>query len=340
MQQPLLVQPHAAGRLSGGYLYNRRMADAGLWQLADVEPNALAGFAERLGTPRTLLMDSIWLRPEYLPTFLSLQTRGHRLGLMLHSFPSMIDATEGGRPPLAQPSAFEVNAIGQLAAVLVPGRHYQGLLSGVRTPIVVLEPGIDDAWRAAPRRRVGPCRMVSVGAVTPRKGFLDVVDALARRVSAPGGSSDFVWSAIGSLDVDPAYAARVQQRARSLPGVSLHGQLSPERTRDLVQQADLFLMPSYDENQPLVLLEAMAASVPAVAYAAGATRFMIEHGREGLVAEIGDTAALAAYIAQLLDDEPARYQMAVSCWARQRTLASWSERAERARGDLKAAFGE
>jgi glycosyltransferase involved in cell wall biosynthesis len=94
-------------------------------------------------------------------------------------------------------------------------------------------------------------------------------------------------------------------------------------------------MPSYDENQPLVLLEAMAASVPAVAYAAGATRNMLDHGREGFITEIGDKAGFAEHIRRLVEDEALRRRMAEACWQRQPSLPNWATAARRARAQLE-----
>jgi glycosyltransferase involved in cell wall biosynthesis len=106
----------------------------------------------------------------------------------------------------------------------------------------------------------------------------------------------------------------------------------------MVQGADVFLMPSYDENQPLVLLEAMAASVPAVAYAAGASRRMLQDGQEGFINAIGDTIGLAQRLELLLDDEQLRYRFAQACWRRQRSLRNWENAADHARVELEQAL--
>jgi glycosyltransferase involved in cell wall biosynthesis len=331
--RPLLVQPASGGRISGGFLYNARMAEHGLWDVLDVAPAELPQRLAQLPIERPILMDSIWLTPEAAPHFFALQARGARLGSMLHSFPSMIAATENHRPPPERPSSFEVEASERLHVVVVPGRHYKDLLSETGAFVLIAEPGIDDAWRKEPRHRNGACRLVSVGAVTPRKGFLDVLEAL------DGTRSDYRWSVVGSLEADPAYASALSQRARGRSNIELCGQLTPDATRRTVQQADLLLMPSYDENQPLVLLEAIAASVPAVAYAAGATRHMLEHEREGLIAAVGDRRALAAHLGRLLEDEPSRYRMATQCWERQRSLSSWQGAAGRAGAALAERFG-
>lgn len=333
MALPCLVQPLSHGRLSGGYLYNAKMADHGAWELCEATDADLPGLMQRLPVASPVLCDSIWLTPEAIEHVFRFVARGGRAGVMLHSFPSMIRAAESSEAPLARPTAFELDAVARLGLAVVPGRHYAELLAGCGARIVVSEPGIDDDWRTPPRRRSGPCRLVSVGAVTPRKGYIDVAEILIRRSLA-----DFHWTVIGSLAVDPAYAARVAETVAGREHVELTGQLDPALVRRRVALSDVLVMPSYDENQPLVLLEAMAASVPAVAYAAGAARHMLEHGREGLIAPIGDKPLLAAHLQRLIDDEDERHAMAVACWRRQSSLRNWADAARRARAALDAAF--
>jgi glycosyltransferase involved in cell wall biosynthesis len=333
MLQPLLVQPPSGGRISGGFRYNARMAEHGLWALADVAHGDLDRFLRGLPRERPVLMDSIWLTTEGFPPFRQHVGRGSHVGLMLHSLPSMIDATERGLAPPARPSRFEEETLAALELVLVPGRHYRDLLADLPCRIVVAEPGIDDGWRAEPRRRNGACRLVSVGAVTPRKGFLDVVEAIDGHAEG-----ELIWTAVGSLDADREYSSRLLARIGQRSSMLLAGQRPPDEAREIVQASDLFLMPSYDENQPLVLLEAMAASVPCVAYAAGATPHMMEHGREGLIAPVGDRATFASHVHRLLADEPLRYEMAHHCWQRQRSFPQWRDAAARARGELERIF--
>jgi glycosyltransferase involved in cell wall biosynthesis len=330
---PLLVQPGSGGRISGGFLYNARMAEQQLWHLLEVQPERLAEVAS-LSPEQPLLMDSIWLTPEHAQPFLRLAARGQRVGVMLHSFPSLIRAAEAGQATPAAPSAFELETLAQLGVVVVPGRHYAAPIARSGARLVLAEPGLDAGWRAPPRPRQGVCRLVSVGAVTPRKGFLDIAEILRGRSEV----GDYEWRVLGSLEVDPGYAAQLRERTASLPHVQLLGQLSPSEVQHQVRSADLLLMPSYDENQPLVLLEAMAASVPSIAYAAGAARQMIEHDREGLVTPIGDQQRFGTYLEQLIADEQRRQAFARACWQRQQSLPSWPEAAARARRELAGAW--
>jgi glycosyltransferase involved in cell wall biosynthesis len=330
MPRALLVQPRSGGRISGGYLYNAKMAAHGAWDLVDLDARELEqNLRPDIGA--LVLADSIWLTERTIAPFLRLAAKGVGVGIVLHSFPSMIAAAERGLGVTSEPTAFELDAIAGLGLAVLPGPHYAPLLAG-RADVRVLEPGIDDSWRAPPRPRGERCALVSVGAVTPRKGFLDVVRVLEARPRR----DDYRWTIVGSPEVDVEYAREVEARALRLGTVTLVGQKSPDETRAIVQRSDVLVMPSYDENHPLVLLEAIAASVPAVAYAAGAAAQILVAGGAGLVGPIGDDARLAANLDRLIGSEHERQTMAQRCWAMQPTIPSWARAAERAKTALPA----
>lgn len=58
-------------------------------------------------------------------------------------------------------------------------------------------------------------------------------------------------------------------------------------------QADLLLMPSLADNQPLQLLEAMACGLPTVAYATGGIPELLGNNERGWLVPTGDVTALA-----------------------------------------------
>ena len=78
---------------------------------------------------------------------------------------------------------------------------------------------------------------------------------------------------------------------------------------ELLAGADLFVLPSLADAFPTVLLEAMAAGVPAVASNVGGIPEIIQNGRTGTLVPPGDADALARGIASLLSDAAARERM-------------------------------
>jgi N-acetyl-alpha-D-glucosaminyl L-malate synthase BshA len=70
---------------------------------------------------------------------------------------------------------------------------------------------------------------------------------------------------------------------------------------------DLMLLPSELESFGLAALEAMACEVPAIATRVGGIPEVIEHGRSGFLADVGDVESMSRYAIELLSD-PARLQ--------------------------------
>ncbi len=81
-------------------------------------------------------------------------------------------------------------------------------------------------------------------------------------------------------------------------------------TRDIdsyVACSDLFLLPSEQESFGLVALESMAYGVPVVASDVGGLPEVIVHGESGYLVPCGDTASMAKFAVEVLQDEQ-KYQ--------------------------------
>ena len=80
--------------------------------------------------------------------------------------------------------------------------------------------------------------------------------------------------------------------------------------------ADAFVMPSQTEGMPMALLEAMASRVPIIASAVGSIPWVTRNGREAILVERNDQAALTSAIEQLLIDPAAAAARAKSAYSR------------------------
>ena len=76
--------------------------------------------------------------------------------------------------------------------------------------------------------------------------------------------------------------------------------------------ADVFVIPSLQDNLPNTVLEAIACGTPVVGFRVGGIPEMVREGENGLLVPPGDVAGLAHAIERLLADEPRRSCMSVS----------------------------
>jgi len=148
---------------------------------------------------------------------------------------------------------------------------------------------------------------VAMAASNKRKGFGLLLQALARMHELP----NLFLLSIGKKvsGVDP-----------SLPHLAV-GELSHDRLLSLVYSAaDLFVIPSLQDNQPSTVLEALACGIPVVGFNTGGIAEMVRQDVTGALVPVGDVKGLQAALSSLLTDEPRR----VALGAAARQLA-WSD---------------
>jgi L-malate glycosyltransferase len=83
-----------------------------------------------------------------------------------------------------------------------------------------------------------------------------------------------------------------------------------EQVQEKLSIADIMLLPSELESFGLAALEAMACEVVPIATRVGGIPEVIEHGKSGYLAEVGDVDAMAGYAIELLSNEKAFREMA------------------------------
>jgi len=110
-----------------------------------------------------------------------------------------------------------------------------------------------------------------------------------------------------------------------------------------LRSGDLFVVSSHIEGFSLVLAEAMACGLPAIATDAGGPRSIIRHEYDGLVVPPGDADILASAMARLMGDDALRATFAARApdvlkrYSLQNALAGWDALFDRMRGDRRYA---
>jgi glycosyltransferase involved in cell wall biosynthesis len=234
----------------------------------------------------------------------------------------------------------------QADAVIAPSAVIRDLLQarGVRTPIAVVPTGVDlqrfspgDKMAARQALGLAPAALVLlyVGRLDREKSVDRVLLAFERIAAIVPGTR---LALVGQGTQTEA----LQRLAASLPAghrIDFLGPRPHEALGPCYRAADLFLFASQTETQGLVLAEAAACGLPAVAMRAMGSDEVVRDGETGLLTKAQPTALAEAAIGLLLDAER---RQAMARQARQvaerefavrlqldRTLAVYAEAGER-----------
>jgi glycosyltransferase involved in cell wall biosynthesis len=154
--------------------------------------------------------------------------------------------------------------------------------------------------------REGSHKLISVGNLTPEKGFSYLIEAV--NILTDKGL-DLQLVIVGKGTERAALNARI--RALGLGGsIWLAGGLDNHIVRNLYQHFDLFVLPSYSETFGIVFLEAMDAGLPVLGIEGQGIHGLFEEGREALFAQPRDAASLADRIARFIQEPELAAQLA------------------------------
>jgi glycosyltransferase involved in cell wall biosynthesis len=196
--------------------------------------------------------------------------------------------------------------------------------------IAIAEPGTDPAERA--EGTGDPVALLAVGAVSARKGYPILIEALATLSGLP-------WhlTIAGARDRNPAAGADLDAaiaRHGLADRVTLIGAVDQRALADLYAAADIFVMPSLFEGYGMVLGEAMARGLPIVCTTGGAAAETVPDGA-GIKVPPGDAAAFGGALRDLLVNLPLRQRLAAESWQAGQRLPRWDDTARRIADVLK-----
>lgn len=106
-------------------------------------------------------------------------------------------------------------------------------------------------WRIACIARIVPIKGLSI--------LIESVDLLVQR-----GVTNFTLDVLGPTNHDSGYYMMCREKARALRVEDYISFLGTVNVRELLGDYDLLVLPSYNEGQPIVVLEAMTAGLPVV----------------------------------------------------------------------------
>ncbi len=198
--------------------------------------------------------------------------------------------------------------------------------------VTVAPPGTDRTEFAAGSSD-GLVRLLSVGAIVPRKGFDVLIAALATLTDLP-------WrlAIAGDRTRDPVAAARLDAdiaRCNLGARIDVLGALPAERVATLYAGADLFVLASRFEGYGMAFAEAIAHGLPVIGTTGGAIPQTVPPSAGVLVAP-DDVDALARALRRLIENASERGKLAAGARKAAATLPRWQDSAKLFAGAVEA----
>lgn len=159
--------------------------------------------------------------------------------------------------------------------------------------------GIDtDAFPPVPPRNPENVpTLLCVGRLTPAKGQHLLIQAVADLVAA-GRTVRLLLVGDGP---DRSSLERLTDDTGMRDHVRFTGAVSLDTVQQYYREADIFVLPSFAEGVPMVLMEAMCMELAVVSTRIAGIPELIEHGTNGLLTAAGDQAGLTEALRTLLD---------------------------------------
>jgi glycosyltransferase involved in cell wall biosynthesis len=157
---------------------------------------------------------------------------------------------------------------------------------------------VDDVFAPAPHTDGDPIRLLTVGLLdTPRKG----VDVLLEALALVRDRERLRLDVVGEGELRPGYE-ELAERLGLADTVSFHALEPKAALAERMRHADLFVLASRYENNPCVVLEAMASGLPVVATRVGGVAEIVDR-ESGRLAEPLDPPGFAAALEDALRND-------------------------------------
>jgi glycosyltransferase involved in cell wall biosynthesis len=156
-----------------------------------------------------------------------------------------------------------------------------------------------------PRQKIE--RLFCAARLSPEKGLTFAIEALRLlfdkghdlelRLAGDGPSKTHLQALVSALQLTDR--------------VKFVGFLTEDEVIDQLQNADVFVLPSFVEGLPVSAMEALAIGVPVIATNIAGTSELVEDGKTGLLIRPSDPIALADAVVKMIEDHDFRLRAAV-----------------------------
>ena len=315
----------------------------GLKQCPEIELHIISCVRQPVRVPERLAENTFfhtvqvsrwaYLRTAYLPCVLKIRRRLRRirpdivhgqgteryqgLAAAYSGFPSIITIHGnirvivkqfGGSPFFFHwlSARLEPLAIRKTAGILCLSRYAREQVQGLARRTWLLPNAVSGAFLDVVPAPAREPTLLCIANIDRRKNQNALIHALDPIASGSGLRLVF----LGRLDQTSQYGAEFVSLVRERPWCSYAGFKAGDDLRAQLRTGHMLVLPTLEDNCPMVVIEAMAAGLPVAASKVGGIPDLIEHDVNGLLFDPNDGEAIRAAVFQLLRDPPAARALA------------------------------
>lgn len=164
------------------------------------------------------------------------------------------------------------------------------------------------------RQQPNPFEILCVGRLVPEKGQFILIQSVIRILAQ---KHQLRLRIVGDGSERQTLEEEVKKQGVT-EQIIFEGAVNQDQILEFYNSADIFVLASFAEGLPIVLMEAMSMEIPCITTNITGIPELITHGKEGLLVPASDIDALTEAILLLINDSKLRHQIGQA--GRQRIL--------------------
>lgn len=213
-----------------------------------------------------------------------------------------------GKPYYRVAAALEALALRKTDGVVTISSYTEDLVKPLAKKTWLLPNAGDTSYFQASPSPQDPPTILFVGGLDERKNPIAFINACCDIIKSSG------WRIrlCGTGSPDSAYIKELKEIAASRPWIELAGWKSRSELLSEMEKSSLLVLPTLEDNCPMVVLEAMAVGLPVMASRVGGIPDLIDHGRTGMMFDPLDPESMRTITAQMINNTNQRSQIAIA----------------------------
>jgi len=209
-------------------------------------------------------------------------------------------------------SALETFCLKRTDGVVAISSYTQSLVQPLNAKTWLVPNAAESRFFEARHRPPATPRILFVGSMDERKNplnLLRVCEPLLRK-------GECTIALAGQIQKNNAYGEELEKAVHSLPGVSALGHIDRQQLVSELASSSMLVLPTFEDNCPMVVLEAMASGLPVAASRVGGIPDLITHDADGLMFDPHDLDDMRSIIERLVRNPELRARLSEAAKAK------------------------